>query len=570
MILKSQSSLLPFDLICAIQNQIAAVWEEQIGTSPLSCLPIIASTIPTVQPEDMSKLQSSDPHIKRLLSYWKGEEIGTRRQLSRESKEVRQLANNIKTLTEKDGVIYSETKDNTQLLLPTTLKQRVLKSVHDDMGHQGFERTFSLLKTRYYWPYMYTDIVDYCYTCERCKVGKLGRKVQTTFSSIIAKKPLEILAIDFTLLEKGTGGFENVLVLTDVFTKFTQAVPTRNQKSKTVANILLKEWIIRFGIPQRIHSDQGRTFENEVIHELCDMYGVLKTEGNSVCERFNRTLHNLLCTLPQNRKRRWPELVYAYNCTPHATTSYSSYFLFFGREPVLPVDMTLGLENKINSSRDEWVAQHFQTLKEAFELATEETEQKVLKRQQKLNVKVDNKDLPIGCRIFLRNHPKGRAKIQDAWNDKPYRIIDKKDNMYKVEPLIGRGESKYVHRREILDARYLVRNINPNFDRPQPNGRVVNERSEIVDRQDSDDEDFVILLQHPPVTTYNDNNGTKETLARTIEMEHVPEIIDERTDEKVGEPLDIESPLPESIEKGGEENSEASDSHQNDDVFGSR
>ncbi|CAC5418357.1 unnamed protein product [Mytilus coruscus] len=150
MIFKSPSSLLPSDLTCAIQNQIAAVWEEQIGTSPLSCLPIIASTIPTVQPEEMSKLQKSDPHIKRLLLlvYWKGEEIVTRRQLSRESKEVRRLVNNIKTLKEKDGIIYKETKDNRQLLLPSTLKQRVLKSVHDDMGHQGFERTFSLLKTR--------------------------------------------------------------------------------------------------------------------------------------------------------------------------------------------------------------------------------------------------------------------------------------------------------------------------------------------------------------------------------------------------------------------------------------
>ncbi|CAC5418399.1 unnamed protein product [Mytilus coruscus] len=364
------------------EQQIAAVWEEQIGTSPLSCLPIIASTIPTVQPEEMSKLQKSDPHIKRLLLYWKGEEKVARRQLSRESKEVRRLVNNIKTLKEKDRIIYKETKDNRQLLLPSTLKQRVLKSVHDDIGHKGFERTFSLLKTKCYWPYMYTDIVDYCGTCERCKVGKLGRK-------------------------------------------------------------------------------------------------------------------------------------------------------------------------------------------EAFELATEETEQKALKRQQKLNVKVDNKELPIGCRIFLRNHPKRRAKIQDAWNDKPYRIIDKKDSMYKVEPLIGRGESKYVHRREILDARYLVRNRNPNFDdRPQPCGRVVNERSEIVDRHHSDDEDFVILLQHPSVTT-NDENGTKETLTRTIEVEHVPEIIDNRIDEKVGEPLDIESPLPESIEKEDEENSEASDCQQNDDVLSS-
>lgn len=80
-ILKSPSSLLPSDLTCAIQNQIAVVWEEQIGTSPLSCIPIISSAIPTVHPEEQSNLQKTDPHIRRLLIYWKGEEIVTKRQL---------------------------------------------------------------------------------------------------------------------------------------------------------------------------------------------------------------------------------------------------------------------------------------------------------------------------------------------------------------------------------------------------------------------------------------------------------------------------------------------------------
>lgn len=37
------------------------------------------------------------------------------------------------------------------------------------------------------------------------------------------------MAIDFTQLEQGSGGIENVLVMTDIYTKFTQAIPTKDQ-----------------------------------------------------------------------------------------------------------------------------------------------------------------------------------------------------------------------------------------------------------------------------------------------------------------------------------------------------
>lgn len=56
---------------------------------------------------------------------------------------------------------------------------------------------------------------------------------------LLASRPNQILAMDFTFLEPSADGRENVLILTDVFSKYTQAIATRDQKATTVARILV-------------------------------------------------------------------------------------------------------------------------------------------------------------------------------------------------------------------------------------------------------------------------------------------------------------------------------------------
>ena len=72
--------------------------------------------------------------------------------------------------------------------------------------------------------------------------------------SLLATKPLKILAMDFTVLEPATDRRETD-VMTDVFPKFTYAIPTRDQKATTIAKVLIKEWFFKYGIPLGIHSD---------------------------------------------------------------------------------------------------------------------------------------------------------------------------------------------------------------------------------------------------------------------------------------------------------------------------
>ncbi|CAG2187782.1 unnamed protein product [Mytilus edulis] len=102
--------------------------------------------------------------------------------------------------------------------------------------------------------------------------------------SFIACKPLDILAMDFTVLEKSSYGREYVLVLTDVFSKFTQAFPTRDQKAITVAKVLVKDWVLKQRIQKQLHSDQCRNFEGVVIRELCRIYAL----GNHAQHRTNQ------------------------------------------------------------------------------------------------------------------------------------------------------------------------------------------------------------------------------------------------------------------------------------------
>ncbi|KAL6481098.1 hypothetical protein MHYP_G00091780 [Metynnis hypsauchen] len=272
-------------------------------------------------------------------------------------------------------------------------------------------------------------------------------KVHPPMKSFLASRPLEVIAVDFTLLEPSTDGWENVLIVTNVFTKFTQAFATRDQKADTTAIVLLKEWFLKYGVPKRLHSDQDRNFESEVISELCKLYGVKKNRttlhhptGHAQCERFNRTLHDLLRAVPPEKKRRLPEslpeLVYAYNATPYSTTGYSPYYLLFGVEPLLPVDALLGREQPSDKKND-WLAVHQQRLSGAHAKAKQYSELKATDRIALQKDKVYCPKIEIGALVYLRNRPLICNKIQDAWQSVVYRVVDKVDTTYTVEPVEG-------------------------------------------------------------------------------------------------------------------------------------
>ena len=99
----------------------------------------------------------------------------------------------------------------------------------------------------------------------------------------------------------------------------------------------------------RDHPEQAN-FESKLVAELLVLSGVGKSRmspyhpmGNGTTERFNRTLGNMLRSLPPGAKHKWPQMIqsmtFVYNCTAHETTGFAPFYLMFGQVPRLPVDL---------------------------------------------------------------------------------------------------------------------------------------------------------------------------------------------------------------------------------------
>ena len=144
------------------------------------------------------------------------------------------------------------------MILPLKYQVQVLQMLHDGQGHQGIERTTALCREHFYWSTMYRDKAEHVKDCPRCQVAKgpyVGPKTKP--GSIIAKGLLELLCVVFTAMDPSRDGKENVLVLPDAFSKFSQVFVTPNQKAITAAKIIVDKCFYVYRIPAEIRSDKG-------------------------------------------------------------------------------------------------------------------------------------------------------------------------------------------------------------------------------------------------------------------------------------------------------------------------
>ena len=162
-----------------------------------------------------------------------------------------------------------------QLVVSKAYRARAWAGCHDNVGHHGRVRTISLLRERFFWPGMQEEATQYVVKCSRCLRRKTTLQV-APLQPIYVTQPLELVHMDYLSLEPSKGNIENVLVITDHFTRYALAYPSKTQTAQATARILWDNFICYYGFPEKSISDQGRSFESDLIKELCKIAGVKK------------------------------------------------------------------------------------------------------------------------------------------------------------------------------------------------------------------------------------------------------------------------------------------------------
>ena len=367
------------------------------------------------------------------------------------------------------GLLYRKIFDGQQqenkfqFVLPKYYWNQSLEACHDNMSHLGLERTTSLLRDRFYWPSMIEDIEHHIKSCPHCLRFKTQPE-KAKLNPIIATRPLELVHIDYLTIKAPEGSKSdkdiNVLVITDHFTRYAQAHVTPSQKAHVVAKTLWEHFFVHYGFPEKILSDQGRNFESFLISELCELTQIKKLrttpyrpEGNGSCERFNRTLISMLGTLPADFRNKWPQhistLTYAYNCTKSNANGFSPYYLLYGRQPLLPMDIEYGVFTPELSEAImyKYVQELKSRLENAFNKANQFCAKEAIRSKQRFDKAARCSKLEPDDLVFIKQ--KGftfKHKIADKWETEPYEIVSQRSDGLPVYTVMRNDSERTLHR----------------------------------------------------------------------------------------------------------------------------
>ena len=481
-------------------NAIVTAVLEGDAIPAVQCLPIIDDAVldgdldehvqcmPSISRQEQRDAQLEDQAIATVRTLL-AEEIPLTGELRQsQTRAVSAILRGADNLYFQQGVLFKKStiagQQVQRLVVPLSLRPLVYRGIHDEVGHLGSERGVALARSRFYWYRMEDDIKAYCQKCVRCVLRKTPPPRAAYMSSLQSSDPMDLLCIDFLKVDADRWNRTNILVVTDHFTRFARAIPTRNQTAKAVAEALWKEFFLDFGFPRRLHSDRGASFTGQLVKQLCALTGIqgsLTTpyhpQGNSQVERFNRSLIQMLGTMTDEQKMEWSKhvkyLEHAYNCTQHESTGYSPFYLMFMRNPRLQVDwlFDVGPEQETRKPDLAYVNDVQEGLAQAYEVATRHALDNARRNKRRYDKRVRPSGLAVGSRVLARNVAlTGKRKLANNWLPDVYRVVKQQGGegspVYVIRREDGKKGDRTLHRNMLLPCDILPLEAETKHSRP--------------------------------------------------------------------------------------------------------
>jgi hypothetical protein len=198
-----------------------------------------------------------------------------------------------------------------------------------------------------------------------CIKNKKGREACKRFRNIqlalvgvmnliVKPWPLRGWALDF-VGDRHPGsskGHRFILVATNCFTKWTEAVPLRIMTHQEVISFVQEHIIYWFGVRQTLTTDQGPSFMSHQFREFVESMKIkllnsspYYAQVNGQAEASNKVLIKIIKKTIKDNPRRWhkklSEAMWVHRTSRHGATKVTPFELVYGQEAVLPIEVIL-------------------------------------------------------------------------------------------------------------------------------------------------------------------------------------------------------------------------------------
>jgi hypothetical protein len=252
-------------------------------------------------------------------------------------------------------------KDPGGILLNCLLEEEVKKAIKefhkgDCGGHHYWKTTVhKILRAGFYWPSIFSDVYKEVSSCHECQIFYGKRKLQPLpLKPISVEAPFRQWGLDFIgeIHPPSSSQHRWILTTTDYFTKWIEAVPTRQATDVVIIQFLERNILSRFGCPVKIITDNATTFKSKRMEKFCSDYNITLghsttyyPQGNGLAESSNKILTRIIKKLLQENKKYWhKKLIYALwddRITTKRSIATSPFQIVYGTKEVFPTSLGL-------------------------------------------------------------------------------------------------------------------------------------------------------------------------------------------------------------------------------------
>ena len=426
--------------------------------------------------EEIMNLQRNDPDLNKIIGWLKQSSYRPDKDevdLRHESPCVRHLYLVWKQLFIKNGVLYKkyETVDRTrmyiQIVVPKSQQNTVMYAMHNAVtsAHLGFKKTYEKIRRRFFWHNQKQDVSNWIRKCTKCGARKRPRHTpKAPLSDIRVGAPMDRLDTDILgPLPTSDDGMKYILLVQDQFTKWIECYAIPDQTAATVAHKIVYEFISRFGSPLTIHSDQGRNYESQLFHQVCNLLEVKKVhctpfhpQANGGVEAFNKTLLDMISMYVDKQQRNWdkylPLLTSAYRSCEHASTGYSPNMMFLGRETYQPIELLFGepysgYAEDVKGNDCDYVVELREKMGTIYDLVRDHLNQKFNYQRKEIDTGPGFRKYNVGDLVYVRDSSKSKGlspKLQPHWQGPGIILRTLSDLVFEIR-LNQKGRTKILH-----------------------------------------------------------------------------------------------------------------------------